>query len=170
MQVMVLAGAGVAIGLALGQAVPFAVHLLPAGLLPLDLAPGIQPAALAIAAACGILTALACAVWPLARARDISAAGMFRSLIGRGSAPAARGDLAWLGAEPDRARRVRGAGGRGPRARRHLRRLRGVRASGARRARPAAAARRPRPRRPRQRARRAWRSATCIAQARRPAW
>jgi putative ABC transport system permease protein len=96
MQVMVLAGAGVAIGLALGQAVPFAVHLLPAGLLPLDLAPGIQPAALAIAAACGILTALVVAVWPLARARDISAAGMFRSLIGQDRRRPRGGDLAWL--------------------------------------------------------------------------
>jgi putative ABC transport system permease protein len=76
--------------------VPFSIHLLPAGLLPLDLAPGLQPSALAIAAACGILTALVVAIWPLARARDISAAGMFRSLIAEDRRRPRSGDLVWL--------------------------------------------------------------------------
>ena len=50
-------------------------------LLPIRLALDFYPLPLLIAAACGLLTALVFAVWPLARARQVSPAGMFRALV-----------------------------------------------------------------------------------------
>jgi putative ABC transport system permease protein len=80
-QVGLLSAAGIAIGLALGALAPFLGAALFADNLPVRLTPGFHPAPLAVAAAFGVLTALAFAVWPLARARDIPAAGLFRAIV-----------------------------------------------------------------------------------------
>lgn len=81
LQVLVLAMIGIAIGLAIGQAIPLLVRVLTEGLLPVQIRTGFYPLPLMIAAGCGLLTALTFAIWPLARAKDVSPAGMFRALL-----------------------------------------------------------------------------------------
>ena len=81
LQVMALAGIGIAVGLAIGATTPYIVGGVAANLIPIPVAFGIYPGALALAAAYGVLTALAFAVWPLARARDVAAAGLFRDIV-----------------------------------------------------------------------------------------
>ncbi|MGI9435584.1 MAG: ABC transporter permease, partial [Geminicoccaceae bacterium] len=80
-QVLVLAAIGIVIGLIIGQAIPWLVRELTAGLLPVQIRTGLYAAPLAIAAGCGLLTALTFAIWPLARVRDVSPAGIFRALL-----------------------------------------------------------------------------------------
>lgn len=79
-QILALALAGIAAGLALGALTP----LLSAPLLanfPIALSQGIYPAPLALAALFGLLTTLAFALWPLAAAREVAAASLFRALV-----------------------------------------------------------------------------------------
>jgi putative ABC transport system permease protein len=84
--VLALAGLGVLIGLAVGAAAPYlAAHALGA-VLPVPLAVAVYPAPLLGAAAFGLLTAVAFSLWPLARAREIQAASLFRDVV----APARR--------------------------------------------------------------------------------
>jgi putative ABC transport system permease protein len=80
-QVLSLAAVGIAAGLLLGQGLAFAMPALTRGLLPVELDLGFHAAPLLIAAGAGFLTALAFAIWPLAQAREVSAAGMFRALL-----------------------------------------------------------------------------------------
>jgi putative ABC transport system permease protein len=81
LQVLVLAGIGIALGLALGQAVPWLLAAAAGRLLPIRVMVDFYPLPLLVASACGLLTALVFAIWPLARARDVSPAGMFRALL-----------------------------------------------------------------------------------------
>ena len=85
-QVMAIAGVGIALGLVVGALVPVLAQATLAGLLPVPTTFSIYPGALALAAVYGIVTAVAFAVWPLARAREIPAAGLFRDIV----APARR--------------------------------------------------------------------------------
>lgn len=80
-EVMSLAVIGVVIGLFLGMLLPLAAQLLLSGLLPFTAAFDIYLRPIASAAAFGLLTALAFAIWPLARAKEISPAVMFRDLV-----------------------------------------------------------------------------------------
>ncbi|MEM7041375.1 MAG: FtsX-like permease family protein [Pseudomonadota bacterium] len=86
LQVLALALIGVATGLVIGQALPFLLSAVTEGLLPVQIRTGFYPLPLLIAAGCGLATTLAFAIWPLARAKDVSPAGMFRALL----APPAR--------------------------------------------------------------------------------
>lgn len=86
LQVLALAAIGIVIGLIIGQALPYLVRFLTEGLLPVQIRTGFYPLPLLIAAGCGLATTLAFAIWPLARAKDVSPAGMFRALL----APPAR--------------------------------------------------------------------------------
>ncbi|HWL30795.1 MAG TPA: ABC transporter permease [Xanthobacteraceae bacterium] len=85
-QVMALAAGGSLIGLAAGAAIPFVVANVFGNLLPLPIAPALQPAELAMAFLYGLLTALAFGLWPLARVRSIAVAALFRDSV---SAPSA---------------------------------------------------------------------------------
>ena len=85
-EVAALAGLGILLGLALGALVPVAAAGFIGELLPGAVAIGLYPKPLLLAAAFGLLTAFAFALWPLARARETPAAGLFRDLV----APAAR--------------------------------------------------------------------------------
>jgi len=78
-QIMLLAVVGIAAGLVLGALAPVAASTALAGLLPVSKEVMFFPDALALGAVFGLLTALAFAVWPLAIARDIPAAALFRS-------------------------------------------------------------------------------------------
>jgi putative ABC transport system permease protein len=90
-QIMVMAVLGAAAGLALGAGAPYLVGAILSGQLGWRLAIGLYPLPLAGAAAFGLLTALAFTLWPLAHARAVPAASLFRDLV----APARNG---WPGA------------------------------------------------------------------------
>ena len=80
-EVMMLAGIGIAIGLAIGAALPFAVAAILGATAPLPISPAIDVSELAIAAAYGALTAACFALWPLGRAHDVPVAALFRDEV-----------------------------------------------------------------------------------------
>ena len=80
-QVLALALLGIAVGVVLGAAVPSAIDGLVSDRLPVETRLGIYPVPLVLAAAFGLFTAFAFALWPLARARDVPAAGLFRDVV-----------------------------------------------------------------------------------------
>ncbi len=80
-EVLLLAGIGIVIGLALGAALPFAVASILGDILPLPLSPALYPGELALALAYGVLTATTFALWPLGRAHDLPVSALFRDEI-----------------------------------------------------------------------------------------
>jgi putative ABC transport system permease protein len=80
-QVLVLALIGSLIGVVAGAALPYGVAAAFGSILPLPIAPAVQPAELALALLYGILTALAFALWPLGRAHDVPVSALFRDQI-----------------------------------------------------------------------------------------
>jgi putative ABC transport system permease protein len=92
-QVMAIALAAVVTGLALGALLPFAVEYFYGSNIPAPAHFALYADPLLLAAAFGLLSAIACAVPPLARARLIPPASLFRDLV----APAStRGALPYL--------------------------------------------------------------------------
>lgn len=79
-QIGLLSLAGIALGLVLGAGAPLIAAPLIEARLPVPAAFGLYARPLAEAAAYGALTALIFSIWPLARARDIRAAELFRDL------------------------------------------------------------------------------------------
>ena len=77
-QVMLIASLSTVLGLMLGAALPFLLDFALRDQLPLPLDPEIAPGRLALAAAYGLLTALAFAILPLGRAHDVPVASLFR--------------------------------------------------------------------------------------------
>ncbi len=87
-QILLVALAAITIGLALGAAVPFAIVGLAGDVLPVPPRLDLYPAPLALAALYGGLVALLFALAPLARARAVSAASLFRTGVeGAGRPP-----------------------------------------------------------------------------------
>ena len=86
-QVLVLAAAGVLIGLIAGGALPWLAGGYLRDVLPVPPVDGLYPRALAQAAAFGLLTAACFALWPLGRAMRIPGAALFRDAV----APDVRG-------------------------------------------------------------------------------
>jgi putative ABC transport system permease protein len=84
--VMVMAAIGIAAGLVVGALAPVVVGPLLAAQLPVAARAGLYPLPLALAAAFGVLTAIAFSLWPLARAREVPPTALFRDLV----APARR--------------------------------------------------------------------------------
>lgn len=80
-QVTLIAAVGIAIGLAIGAAIPFGIAGGFASVLPIPISPVISPADLGIAAAYGVLTALAFSLVPLGRAHRIPVSGLFRDQV-----------------------------------------------------------------------------------------
>ncbi|SLN12162.1 ABC transporter permease [Oceanibacterium hippocampi] len=80
-QILALGALGTAIGLVLGGLVPVLLARAVADLLPVPIVAGFYPKPLLLAAAYGGLTAFIFAVWPLALAREVPAAGLFRSIV-----------------------------------------------------------------------------------------
>ena len=87
LQIGVVALAAVAVGAALGAAVPFVMVAVAGDALPVPPTLGIYPAPLLTAGAYGLLIALAFALWPLARARAMPAARLFRDAVEGGPRP-----------------------------------------------------------------------------------
>lgn len=80
-QVLILALVGVALGLALGGMAPYVLSGVLADRLPVPPQAGLYPWPLAQAALFGLVTALLFTLWPLARAREVSPARLFRDLV-----------------------------------------------------------------------------------------
>ncbi|MXN65161.1 ABC transporter permease [Stappia sp. GBMRC 2046] len=83
-QIMALAGIGIAIGLIIGMVIPFVASGFLSSVLPIEAATGIFPAELGLGVVYGALTALAFALWPLGRAHDVPPRALFRDDIGNG--------------------------------------------------------------------------------------
>lgn len=81
LQMLTIAAIGIALGVAVGAAVPFLLSGVLAQFLPVVARVGLYPSALLIAVAYGLLTVLAFTLWPLAQARDIPGAHLFRALV-----------------------------------------------------------------------------------------
>ena len=77
-QILAIAGIGIALGLALGAALPFLVDLAFGAMIPLPFVPSLQPGRLAIAAVFGALIAFVFTLWPLARAHELPVSALFR--------------------------------------------------------------------------------------------
>jgi putative ABC transport system permease protein len=93
LQVMAIAACAVGAGVALGAALPFIVEVLYGAALPIPANFGVYLAPLALSAIFGIFAAAAFAIPPLARAREIAPASLFRDIV----APVnARGRLPYL--------------------------------------------------------------------------
>ena len=80
-QILALALIGIVLGLVLGAAATYLAAGLLGDALGWRAELGIYPVPLATAAAFGLLTAVTFSLWPLARARSIAAASLFRDLI-----------------------------------------------------------------------------------------
>lgn len=81
LQVMAIALAGIAIGLAIGSVLPIALSSLARGALPIELEMTVGAGSLAIALVYGVLVALAFTLWPLGRAGQVRAAVLFRDNV-----------------------------------------------------------------------------------------
>ncbi|HVZ69782.1 MAG TPA: FtsX-like permease family protein [Rhizomicrobium sp.] len=86
LQVMAIATLAVVIGLAAGATLPFLFAQFLAGKLPIPADYKIYPLPLALAAVFGLLSAAAFGIPPLARAREIQPASLFRDLVARANA------------------------------------------------------------------------------------
>ncbi|QFU15087.1 ABC transporter permease [Microvirga thermotolerans] len=80
-QVLLIAGLGIALGLAAGGALPFAVSGLFGSLLPTPIRPTLAWMELGIALLYGVLAALVFALPSLGRAHDIPVSGLFRDQV-----------------------------------------------------------------------------------------
>ncbi len=80
-QIMAVACIGLVLGLALGAALPFAVEYFFGASIPAPANYAVYPGPLALAAVFGLLAAAGFAIPPLARAREIAPAGLFRDLV-----------------------------------------------------------------------------------------
>jgi putative ABC transport system permease protein len=80
-QVMAIAIVAAVVGVVIGAALPFGVAALYGASLPTPARFAVYPAPLALAAMFGLLSAIAFAVPPLARAREIAPASLFRDII-----------------------------------------------------------------------------------------
>ncbi len=80
-EVLMLAGIGIAIGLTVGAALPAAVALFFGRFIPLPLAAGVYPGQLGLALGYGVLTAATFALWPLGRAHDLPVSALFRDEV-----------------------------------------------------------------------------------------
>ncbi|MBI3678713.1 MAG: FtsX-like permease family protein [Proteobacteria bacterium] len=90
LQVMAIASVAVIVGLAVGAVIPYAVGALYGTQIPAPAQFGVYLAPLALAFVFGLLSAATFAIPPLARAREIAPANLFRDLVSR-----ARGRGRW---------------------------------------------------------------------------
>lgn len=95
LQILAVSIAAIFVGLAVGSVMPLAIGWVAGDILPV--APGytLHPLPLAVSALYGLLIAIAFALPPLARARTVPAAGLFRSLV-EGDSRIDRRSLVWV--------------------------------------------------------------------------
>lgn len=80
-QILMVGAIAIAIGIAAGAVAPILVAKLLGGILPLPVSTGVEVRPLLFAAALGLLTTIAFALWPLAHTRRVPASALFRSRI-----------------------------------------------------------------------------------------
>ncbi len=97
LQIFAVACAAIAVGLAVGSVMPMAIGWVAGDILPV--APGfsLHPVPLIVSAIYGLLIAFAFALPPLARARTVPAAGLYRSVV-EGSSRIDRRTAIWVSA------------------------------------------------------------------------
>ncbi|MGC1470586.1 MAG: FtsX-like permease family protein, partial [Sphingorhabdus sp.] len=97
LQIFAVACAAIAVGLAVGSVMPMAIGWVAGNILPV--APGfsLHPVPLIVSAIYGLLIAFAFALPPLARARTVPAAGLYRSVV-EGSSRIDRRTAIWVSA------------------------------------------------------------------------
>lgn len=81
-EVMAIAGIGIAIGVVAGAVIPPIAGALLAGVLPIPALSGVFPQQLGLAVVYGVLTALAFSLWPLGRAHDVPPTTLYRDRSG----------------------------------------------------------------------------------------
>jgi putative ABC transport system permease protein len=81
LEIAAMALAGVTLGIAIGVGLPLALTPMLAQYLPVTAEFSVQPRALAAAILYGIAVAALFTLWPLARAREVRAAALFRGLV-----------------------------------------------------------------------------------------
>ncbi|MFG1391870.1 ABC transporter permease [Xanthobacter agilis] len=81
-EIVLIALVGIALGLLLGAALPFAAAGAIAALVPFPMAPRLDIAALALAAFYGLAVAALFTIWPLARAQEAPVSTLFRDGLG----------------------------------------------------------------------------------------
>lgn len=81
LQILALALVGIGLGLVIGTAVPAIGLGLLGERLPIRAEAGVYPAPLALAFVFGLLTAVVFALWPLAQAREVPPANLFRASV-----------------------------------------------------------------------------------------
>ncbi|WP_394888243.1 ABC transporter permease [Mesorhizobium sp. AaZ16] len=79
-QILIIAGIGIAAGLMLGSLMPLAAGAALSSVIPVPAEGGLYPAGLGMAALFGVLVTLAFALLPLGRARDVPATALFREM------------------------------------------------------------------------------------------
>ncbi len=87
LQVLIVAGGGIIAGLALGALLPWVAGRFAGDALPVPDGFALYPAPLLVSAAFGLLTAIMFATLPLARARSVRAASLFRGGLGQNARP-----------------------------------------------------------------------------------
>ena len=88
LQIMLVAAGGIMAGLIVGALLPGAVAAIGGDVLPIPPRPGLYPEPLLLSAAYGLLTATLFALAPLARARAVPAASLFRGGVMPSDRPA----------------------------------------------------------------------------------
>ena len=78
LQIVILCAAGLVLGALLGTVLPFGMYLLPSGVLPIELAIGVQPMAILSAALFALATAALFTALPLLQATAVTPAALFR--------------------------------------------------------------------------------------------
>ncbi|MCP4385134.1 MAG: ABC transporter permease [Hyphomicrobiales bacterium] len=79
-EILIIAGLGIVAGLVLGAAIPFVAGSLLSQFVPIAI-DGVYPLELILAAIYGFLTALAFALYPLGRSRQVSPTALFRDQV-----------------------------------------------------------------------------------------
>lgn len=97
MQVLVLTGVAVLLGLITGIALPMAALVTVTDLLPVQPVISLHPQSLVTAAAFGVLTSITAALWPLGRAREVPARDLFRAQAAPLSVSPRKTYLLWIG-------------------------------------------------------------------------
>lgn len=97
LQILAVASVAILVGLSVGSVMPMAIGWVAGDILPV--APGfnLHPLPLAVSAIYGLLIAIAFALPPLARARTVPAAGLFRAIV-EGNSRIDRRSTIWVGA------------------------------------------------------------------------
>ena len=90
LQTLLLAAVGILVGISVGAGLPWLIAPLIADRLPVAAQLTLYPEPLLLSAVFGLLSTLVFTIWPLARAADVPAAGLFRHVVAPPDGPPRR--------------------------------------------------------------------------------